>query len=81
MGAAIVVVPWLFGAGPLVIVNNLVVGVVLIALSLPRGMIHERHGSWEPYIRWTWRRMWLIAARSTPAGPVLPSGPPRATRT
>jgi hypothetical protein len=47
----IIVMPWLFGAAPGAVVNNLVVGVLLIALSFPRGMIHERYGSWEPYIR------------------------------
>jgi hypothetical protein len=51
LGAVIIALPWLFGAAPGVVVNNLVVGVLLIALSFPRGMVHERYGSWEPYIR------------------------------
>lgn len=51
LGATIVVVPWLFGAEATTVVNNLVVGALLIALSFPRGMIHERYGSWEAYIR------------------------------
>lgn len=51
LGATIVLLPWLFGSGPAAIVNNLVVGVLVIALSFPRGMIHERYGSWERYIR------------------------------
>jgi hypothetical protein len=50
-GAMIVVVPFMFGAGATTIVNNVVVGVLLIVLSFPRGRIHERYGSWERYIR------------------------------
>jgi uncharacterized membrane protein len=51
LGAAIILMPWLFGSGPAVIVNNLVVGALLVALSIPRGTIHESYGSWERYIR------------------------------
>jgi hypothetical protein len=48
----IIVAPWILsGETTPLILNNLAAGLVLILLSLRRGRIIERCGSWQPFIR------------------------------
>jgi hypothetical protein len=50
---AIVVIgsPWVFaGAGAMASINDLVVGLLVFALSIPRGRISEKYGSWDHWI-------------------------------
>ena len=52
LGAWIAVAPWLLdGATTGAVVSDLVVGIALILLSLPRGPVGERYGTWDRYIR------------------------------
>ena len=49
-GAWIVLAAWLLsGAATLGRWNDVIVGVALILLSLPRGRVKDRYGSWTPY--------------------------------
>jgi hypothetical protein len=51
LGLWVIAAPWLLaGAVGLAVWNNLIVGVALIALSIPRRRIDERYGGWEQYI-------------------------------
>jgi len=51
-GAWIALAPWLLdGATTGAVVSDLVVGIALILLSLPRGPVGERYGTWDRYIR------------------------------
>ncbi len=51
-GAWFLIAPWVLdGAATGATLNDLVVGVALIVLSLPRGPIGERYGSYERFIR------------------------------
>jgi hypothetical protein len=51
-GAWFIVAPWLLnGSTTGSTLNDVVVGAVLIVLSLPRGPVGERYGSWERFIR------------------------------
>jgi uncharacterized membrane protein len=51
-GAWFIVAPWLLGGATTgSALNDVVVGVALIVLSLPRGTIGERYGAWDRYIR------------------------------
>jgi hypothetical protein len=51
LAVAIVVAPWvLSGASFVARLNDLAAGVLLIALSLPRGKIQNRYGGWNPFI-------------------------------
>ena len=51
LGAWTVAAPWLLGgANAGSTVNAAVVGVALVALSLPRGPVRERYGGWSPYV-------------------------------
>ena len=51
-GAWFIVAPWLLnGSTTGSAINDVVVGAVLIALSLPRGPVGERYGSWGRFIR------------------------------
>ncbi|MGH2362637.1 MAG: SPW repeat domain-containing protein [bacterium] len=51
LALAIVVAPWVLSGAPFVArLNNLAAGVLLIALSLPRGKIQNRYGGWNPFI-------------------------------
>ena len=51
LGASLFVTPFLFEAEPRQMVASLVCGIGLIGLSLRRGAIHGRYGSWQPYVR------------------------------
>lgn len=42
---------WLLGAAPPAAVGGVVVGLLILALSLPRGLIFEEYGGWQRYIR------------------------------
>jgi len=51
LAVAIMAAPWVLGGTPLTArLNDLVAGVLLIALSLPRGKIQNRYGGWNPFI-------------------------------
>jgi len=51
LGLAIVLTPWLLaGASPAARLSDLVAGALLIALSVPRGLIRNRYGGWDPFI-------------------------------
>lgn len=50
-GAWIVLAPWLVsGSTTGAKLNDILAGAALIILSIPRGRVKERYGSWEPYI-------------------------------
>jgi uncharacterized membrane protein len=51
-GIWFIAAPWLLTGGTTAAtVNDVVVGIVLIVLSLPRGPVGERYGSWQRFIR------------------------------
>ena len=51
LAVAIVVAPWVLSGAPFVArLNDLAAGVLLIALSLPRGKIQNRYGGCNPFI-------------------------------
>jgi uncharacterized membrane protein len=50
-GVWVVAAPWLLsGATPVAAWNDVLVGVALILLSLPRGAVRESYGAWDRYI-------------------------------
>jgi hypothetical protein len=50
-GGWLILAPWLLtGAGASARWNGVIAGVILIVLSLPRGTVRERYGSWNRYI-------------------------------
>jgi hypothetical protein len=51
-GAWFIAAPWLLSGGTAVSAgNDVIAGVALILLSLPRGPVGERYGSWQRFIR------------------------------
>ena len=51
IGLAIAVAIWIFPDVSLAArLNSLVAGVLLIALSVPRGPIRDRYGGWDPFV-------------------------------
>jgi hypothetical protein len=51
IGLAIAVAIWFLPEVSLAArVSDLVAGVVLIVLSVPRGPIRDRYGSWDPFV-------------------------------
>lgn len=51
-GGWLLIAPWvLSGGNASMTVSNLLVGAFLIILSIPRGQIRARYGSWQEYIR------------------------------
>ena len=51
LGAWFIIAPWLLGGattGSTSTWNNVIVGVFLILLSLPRGRVRFQYGSWKP---------------------------------
>jgi len=51
-GAWIIAAPWLLvGATPVSKWSDVIVGVLVILLSLPRGPVRESYGTWQRYIR------------------------------
>jgi hypothetical protein len=52
LGAWLLLAPWLLnGATSLSTINDLIAGILLIALSLPRGPVTEEYGEWTMRIR------------------------------
>lgn len=51
LAAALFATPFLFDAGGLHTAASLAIGAAVIVLSLPRGVIVERYGRWQPMIR------------------------------
>ncbi len=52
LGALLAISPWLLDGGvPAAQINDVVAGVVVIALSLPRGTVRERYGAWNRLVR------------------------------
>jgi nucleoside-diphosphate-sugar epimerase/uncharacterized membrane protein len=51
LGAALLVTPFVFDAEHAQMLASVFVGVALILLSLPRGAVRERYGSWDRFIR------------------------------
>jgi hypothetical protein len=52
LGLALAVLPWVVGgASPAGRVSALIAGLVVVALALPRGMVQERYGSWDRWVR------------------------------
>ncbi len=52
MGAWVIVAPWILdGASVTSRWSNLAAGVLVILLSLRKGPVGERYGTWQPYIR------------------------------
>jgi hypothetical protein len=50
-GAWFIIAPWLLeGASVGATWNSVIVGVILILLSLPRGQVRERYGDWNRFI-------------------------------
>jgi hypothetical protein len=50
-GAWLILAPWLLtGDSAAVRWNDIAVGVALILLSLPRGLVRERYGGWDRYV-------------------------------
>jgi nucleoside-diphosphate-sugar epimerase len=50
LGVALMAAPFLFGAGTVSTVVSVVLGVALVALSIRRGAIRERYGTWNRLI-------------------------------
>ena len=50
LGAALIGVPFIYGSTTAEVANSVVCGLALIALSLRRGGIRERYGSWQKMI-------------------------------
>ena len=51
LALGIIVLPWLVGGGTLAAnINDLIIGVLIIALSIPPGKIKNTYGEWNPLI-------------------------------
>jgi hypothetical protein len=50
LGAALTIMPFVLGAGIASTINGVVMGVALVALSLPRGRVTGRYGGWNRYL-------------------------------
>ncbi|MBW3599594.1 MAG: SPW repeat protein [Planctomycetes bacterium] len=51
LGVWLIVAPWLLsGASPMLRWNNVILGIVLLALTLPRGTIREKYAGWDRYV-------------------------------
>ena len=52
LGLWVAIAPWLLdGAAGVAVWNNAAVGLVLVALSIPRGSVRERYAGWDRYIK------------------------------
>ena len=49
-GTALLIVPFVYGAAPAVMISEIVCGVLLILLSLRRGPVRARYGQWNRLI-------------------------------
>jgi hypothetical protein len=51
LGLGVAVLPWVLGGGTTAgQVNDLLVGLAVIALAMPQGPKTERYGQWDPYV-------------------------------
>ncbi|MGH2532835.1 MAG: SPW repeat protein [Thermomicrobiales bacterium] len=51
-GLWLVIAPWVLGgANAGSTVNDVILGLALIAPSVPRGRVRETYGGWVPYVR------------------------------
>jgi hypothetical protein len=51
LGLAIAVVPWLLSDVSLAArASDTLAGTLLLALSLPRGLVRDRYSTWDPFI-------------------------------
>ncbi len=50
LGTALLVTPFFYDTSSLSLISSILCGLLLIALSLPRGEIHNRYGSWDRFI-------------------------------
>jgi hypothetical protein len=51
LGIWVVLAPWILpGAGAFDLLSGVTTGLALVALSIPRGSIRERYGSWDKYV-------------------------------
>ncbi len=52
LGAALAVVPWIVeGSSVLLGLTGSILGVLLIILAFPKGIVKEKYGLWEPYVK------------------------------
>lgn len=53
LGLAVAAAPWLFAGGETLngAIASTLLGIAAVALSLPRGEIHERYGLWQRFVR------------------------------
>jgi uncharacterized membrane protein len=57
-GAWVIAAPWLLGGATSASRwSDAVAGALVILLSLPRGPVGERYGTWERFIRWPGARI------------------------
>lgn len=50
-GVWLIAAPWLLGGATTgSTVNDMIAGAVLVALSIPRGVVRDQYGGWQPYI-------------------------------
>ena len=58
LGAWVIAAPWLLGGATAASRwSDTIGGALVILLSLPRGPVGERYGTWERFIRWPGRRV------------------------
>jgi hypothetical protein len=51
LALAIMVLLWVFGGATFALgINNLIIGVLIIALSIPPGKIKNTYGNWNPLV-------------------------------
>jgi hypothetical protein len=51
LGLSIMVVPWILSGAPLSArLNDVVMGLLIVALSIPRGAVKDRYASWQAFI-------------------------------
>jgi uncharacterized membrane protein len=73
-GGWFILAPWLLpGASTALLWSDMLVGLLLIVASIPRGEIHERYGGWEHYAAWPQSRKVLpkshkLVTNQTPRG-------------
>jgi nucleoside-diphosphate-sugar epimerase/uncharacterized membrane protein len=51
LGVVLIFAPLMVGSGWAVLGMSIVAGLVLIGLSVPRGVVHESYGDWDRFIR------------------------------
>jgi hypothetical protein len=57
-GALVIAAPWLLGGATSTSKwSDAIAAALVILLSLPRGPVGERYGTWDPFIRWPGKRI------------------------